>query len=55
MAEKFSEHPLGRAVVQAAEAQQLYLADPERFEPLPGLGVRASVEGQELLLGRAQL
>ena len=54
-AEKFSEHPLGQAVVQAAASQGLHLPDPEAFEASPGLGVQARVNGHELLLGRTQL
>jgi Cd2+/Zn2+-exporting ATPase len=54
-AEKFSEHPLGQAVVQAAETQGLHIPDPDTFEAVPGLGVQAQVNGQELLLGRTQL
>ncbi len=55
IAEKFSEHPLARAVVSAAHARSMPVPDPEDFEPLPGLGVRAGIEGHELLLGRLQL
>ena len=55
VAEKFSEHPLGRAIVQAAQAQNLSVPDPEEFEVMPGLGVRAAVNGRRLLLGRPQL
>ena len=51
-AEKFSEHPLARAVVRAAEADGHALPDPEGFEALPGLGIRARADGHELLLGR---
>lgn len=54
-AERFSEHPLGRAIVSAAEGKGLTLADPERFEVLPGLGVRARVDGQEIVFGRPKL
>jgi Cd2+/Zn2+-exporting ATPase len=55
MAEKFSEHPLGRAVVRAAAERSLRLADPEGFEALPGLGVRARTEGRSVLVGRPAL
>jgi len=53
--EKFSEHPLARAVVNAALARSLHIPDPDDFEPLLGLGVRCSVEGHHFLLGRLQL
>ena len=55
VAEKFSEHPLGRAIVQAAQARSLSIPDPEEFEVMPGMGVRAAVNGSRLLLGRPQL
>ncbi len=54
-AEKFSEHPLGREIVNAALAQHLAVHDPERFEALPGLGVRAHTSGQTVLIGRPTL
>lgn len=52
IAEKFSEHPLGRATVQAASSQGLELSDPESFEAIPGMGIKARVEGQDVFLGR---
>ncbi len=51
IAEKFSEHPLGRALVQAAYHGQV-MTDPESFESLPGLGVKARVNGVDIFLGR---
>lgn len=51
-AEKFSEHPLGRAAVQEALGQNLILCDPESFKALPGMGISARVDGQEVFLGR---
>jgi Cd2+/Zn2+-exporting ATPase len=54
-AERLSEHPFGRALVQAAEERGLKLADPAEFEQLAGLGVRARANGSELLLGRTSL
>ena len=53
-AEKFSEHPLGQAVVQTATSRDLPILDPDIFEALPGQGVQARVNGAELLLGRTQ-
>ena len=51
--EKFSEHPLGRAMVDEANSRGLDPLDPQSFEALPGLGVRARVEGEEIFLGGA--
>ena len=54
-AEKFSEHPVARAVVEAAESAGISVPDPDEFEVLPGLGVRATVKGTPVLLGRPEL
>jgi Cd2+/Zn2+-exporting ATPase len=51
-AEKFSEHPLGRAIVQAAVSRNLFVPDPATFTALPGLGVQSRVQADELFLGR---
>jgi Cu+-exporting ATPase len=54
-AERGSEHPLGEAVVRAAQAQGLALSEPAAFEAVTGHGVSARVEGRELLLGNLRL
>src|ERR1051326_8292128 len=55
IAEKFSEHPLGRAIVEAATTGGLTVSDPQEFTVLPGLGVRVKVDGTEVILGRPHL
>ncbi|MBQ6537155.1 MAG: heavy metal translocating P-type ATPase [Firmicutes bacterium] len=47
--EKSSEHPLAKAVIAAAEG--LPLSETDDFEALPGHGLRASLDGKELLGG----
>ena len=47
--EKNSEHPLARAVT--AEAEGLALSEVSDFEALPGNGLRARLDGRELLGG----
>ncbi|HEX9015754.1 MAG TPA: cation-translocating P-type ATPase, partial [Chloroflexota bacterium] len=54
-AEKFSEHPLGRAVVAAAGNEGVLVPDPAEFEALPGMGVRARVDGRVVMLGQPRL
>ncbi|NUN51340.1 MAG: cation-translocating P-type ATPase, partial [Planctomycetaceae bacterium] len=49
MAERPSEHPVARAIL--ARAAGLPTRDPDRFESLPGMGVRATVDGTEILAG----
>jgi len=51
IAERGSEHPLGRAVVQHAKDKGLTLSQPETFEAESGRGIRAVVDGQTLIVG----
>jgi cobalt/nickel-transporting P-type ATPase D len=44
-AEQFSEHPLGRAIVEAARSRGISILPATDFRALPGRGIRASVEG----------
>jgi Cd2+/Zn2+-exporting ATPase len=46
-----SEHPLAKAIVQAAQAHGLALAEVTNFQSVSGQGVRAVVEGQEIAVG----
>ncbi|MEF8790785.1 MAG: heavy metal translocating P-type ATPase [Haloarculaceae archaeon] len=43
-AERGSEHPLARAIVEGAEARGLDVPDATGFENVPGHGIRATVE-----------
>ncbi|MFF9778077.1 heavy metal translocating P-type ATPase [Streptomyces sp. NPDC013978] len=52
-AEYPSEHPLARAVVAAAGARGVRMAAAEDFVATPGRGVRATVEGHVVTVGRA--
>ncbi len=53
--ERNSEHPLGEAIVRAAERQGLTLGQPEQFEALAGHGVRGTVDGRVVLIGSPRL
>ncbi len=50
-AEKNSEHPLARAIVESAKEKGLVLVEPKNFESIAGKGIRAEVEGQKVLVG----
>ncbi len=54
-AEKFSEHPLGQAIVEHANAKGLSLAPVVDFGALAGHGIRARVDSQEVIIGNAKL
>ena len=50
-AEARSEHPLARGVVAAAAARAIALPAATDIEPVPGCGIRATVEGRRLEIG----
>jgi Cu+-exporting ATPase len=50
-AERTSEHPLGEAIVVGARERGLDLVDAESFEAVSGGGIRATVEGRQVLIG----
>ncbi|MFQ3474632.1 copper-translocating P-type ATPase [Halonotius sp. F2-221B] len=54
-AERGSEHPLARAIVEGAEERGIGLADAEDFENVPGQGIQATVEGRTVLVGNRTL
>lgn len=53
--ERGSEHPLGEAVVRAAQAEGVSLSEPAHFEAIAGHGVAAEVDGYRVLLGNQRL
>ncbi len=50
-----SEHPVARAIVAHARAASVTVAPPTGFTSLAGRGVRAAVDGREVLVGSARL
>ena len=54
-AERGSEHPVGEAIVQAAQERGIALAGAEAFEAIPGHGIQAQVNGSTVLLGNRAL
>ena len=53
--EKLSEHPLARAIVAQAEARNTEFLPVERFEQIPGQGLRGVIGGQVCLAGNRKL
>ena len=49
--ERDSEHTIAQGIVKSAKEQTLSVPKAEQFEAIPGHGVRAVVEGQELFMG----
>ena len=54
-AEQGSEHPLGKAILRAAEEQGLDLVEVSGFRALPGLGLEAHLEGQLVRVGNQKM
>ncbi|MGH7051115.1 MAG: heavy metal translocating P-type ATPase [Acetobacteraceae bacterium] len=53
--EQSSEHPLAAAIVRAARARNMALAEPARFQSVTGEGVRGQIDGRRVALGNARL
>ncbi|MFZ5967435.1 MAG: heavy metal translocating P-type ATPase [Bacillota bacterium] len=54
-AEKFSEHPLGKAVYQKAKEKSLDITDPQEFNIQLGQGVVSKVDGNKVIVGNQKL
>lgn len=54
-AEKQSEHPLAQAIVEGIKERSIILTDVMDFEAIPGYGIKATVNGKEVLVGTRRL
>lgn len=54
-AERGSEHPIARAIVEGAESRRISLVRPDGFKALPGKGIDATVAGRSVLAGNRKL
>ncbi len=54
-AEYNSEHPLAEAIVAGAHEREVPVTEPERFENVPGHGVKATTAHGEVLVGNRKL
>jgi Cu+-exporting ATPase len=53
--ERGSEHPLASAIVRGAEARGITLVTAVDFESVTGMGVRATVDGEKVIVGNRKL
>jgi Cd2+/Zn2+-exporting ATPase len=53
-AEKYSNHPTAKALAQLAAEAGVPLAEPQDFAETAGRGIQATVDGAQILIGRAQ-
>jgi Cu+-exporting ATPase len=54
-AERSSEHPVAEALVAGIAARGIVMPNAEQFEAVPGFGIEAQVDGQQLLVGTRKL
>jgi len=54
-AERNSEHPLAAAIVRHAQSEGTDIPPAESFEAIPGRGVKASIQGKQVLVGNVRL
>ena len=55
IAEKFSEHPLSKAIIAKATEMGMKIPDPTDFKTIPGRGVDAHYENKHILIGRKMM
>ncbi|WP_243298453.1 heavy metal translocating P-type ATPase [Bacillus litorisediminis] len=54
-AEKQSEHPLANAIVEGIKERNINIVSADQFEAIPGYGIKAVVQGREVLVGTRKL
>ena len=52
--EKYSTHPLARAILEAADRKKLLVPEPANYKNLPGKGVEALVQGKRYTVGKIE-
>jgi heavy metal translocating P-type ATPase len=55
VAERRSEHPLAKAITAHARGLSIPIEEPEEFSYTPGMGIRAALKGEEILVGSKAL
>lgn len=55
MTEKSSEHPLGVAIYEHGKRKFNTIDDPEKFEAIPGRGVKSVINNKEIYMGTRKL
>ena len=55
IAEKFSEHPLSKAILAKSTEMSLKIPDPTDFKTIPGHGVEARYGNKHILIGRKMI
>jgi Cu+-exporting ATPase len=54
-AERYSEHPLARAIIKKASEMKVAMPEPDHCTVVPGLGIEAGLDGTTILLGSREI
>ncbi len=54
-AERYSEHPLARAIIKKASEMYLSVPEPDHCKIIPGMGIECRVDGAAILLGSREI
>lgn len=54
-AERYSEHPLAKAILKKAAEMGIAAPDPDDYKVIPGRGVEAVIGGERIVLGSREL
>jgi Cd2+/Zn2+-exporting ATPase/Cu+-exporting ATPase len=54
LAERHSEHPLAKAILRRAEEEGITIPEPDRYRVIPGQGVIAHRQTEDIVLGTAK-
>lgn len=53
--EKYSEHPLAKAIIKKAAEMDVYVPEPEEYRVIPGMGIEAVIKGKRIILGSREM
>lgn len=53
--EKKSSHPIAKAITDVCDEKKINYLDVSNFENIPGMGIKACVNGKEVLIGNEKL
>ncbi len=53
--ERYSEHPLARAIIKKAEEIKINIPEPEDYKIVPGMGIEAKVNGKRMIFGSREM
>jgi Cu+-exporting ATPase len=53
--ERYSEHPLAKAIMKKARSLNLDILSPEHYRVVPGMGIEAVIDGKKMYLGSKEM